>query len=141
VRPDDCGLRKGRGDLTICHDRRYNGEWMALKNIIESGVLGDIFFWKLDHNQDVVLPPTSWAHWKDGIGGGCIMSCLTHQIDGLRWYGGEVESVTCLSAERPERMQGEFAGILAAKMKSGALAELSINWWTRSNYGRQQPMV
>jgi len=121
--------------LTVCHDRRYNGEWMALKEIIESGVLGDIFFWKLDHNQDVVLPPTSWAHWKDGIGGGCIMSCLTHQIDGLRWYGGEVESVTCLTAERPERMQGEFAGIIAAKMKSGALAELSINWWTRSNIG------
>lgn len=122
-------------NLTICHDRRYNGEWMALKTVIESGVLGDIFFWKLDHNQDVVLPPSSWAHWKDGIGGGCIMSCLTHQIDGLRWYGGEVEAVTCLSATRPERMQGEFAGIIAAKMKSGALAELSINWWTRSNYG------
>ncbi|OGV64888.1 MAG: hypothetical protein A2498_14300 [Lentisphaerae bacterium RIFOXYC12_FULL_60_16] len=121
--------------LTICHDRRYNGEWMTLKDIVESGVLGDVFFWKLDHNQDVVLPPTSWAHWKDGIGGGCIMSCLTHQIDGLRWYAGEVDAVTCLSATRPERMQGEFAGILAAKLKSGALAELSINWWTRSHHG------
>ena len=121
--------------LTVCHDRRYNGEWMALKTLVDSGMLGDIFFWKLDHNQDVVLPASSWAHWKDGIGGGCIMSCLTHQIDGLRWYGGEVEAVTCLSAVRPERMQGEFAGIIAAKMKSGALAELSINWWTRSNYG------
>lgn len=121
--------------LTVSHDRRYNGEWMAMKNIIDSGVLGDIFFWKLDHNQDVPIPPTSWAYWKDGIGGGCIMSCLTHQIDGLRWYGGEVEAVTCLSAVRPERLQGEFAGVIAAKMKSGALAELSINWWTRSHTG------
>ena len=60
--------------LTVCHDRRYHGEWMALKEVIDSGVLGDVFFWKLDHNQDVVLPPSSWAHWKDGIGGGCIMS-------------------------------------------------------------------
>jgi predicted dehydrogenase len=108
---------------------------MGLKDIVASGVLGDVFFWKLDHNQDVVLPPTSWAHWKDGIGGGCIMSCLTHQIDGLRWYAGEVEKVTCLTAERPERMQGEFAGVLALKLKSGALADLSINWWTRSNRG------
>jgi predicted dehydrogenase len=121
--------------LTICHDRRYNGEWMALKDIIDAGLLGDIFFWKLDHNQDVVMPPTSWAHYKDGLGGGCIMSCLTHQIDGLRWYGGEIASVTCLTAARPERMEGEFAGIVAAKMHSGALAELSINWWTRSNVG------
>jgi len=121
--------------LTICHDRRYNGEWMALKDLIDAGLLGEVFFWKLDHNQDVVMPPTSWAHWKDGIGGGCIMSCLTHQIDGLRWYGGEIDAVTCLTAVRPDRMQGEFAGIVAAKMHSGALAELSINWWTRSNTG------
>ncbi len=124
--------------LTICHDRRYHGEWMALKEIIDSGVLGEIFFWKLDHNQNVPMPAGSWAHWKDGLGGGCIMSCLTHQIDGLRWYGGEIDSVVCMTNERPERMQGEFLGVVTARMKSGALAELSINWWTRSNCGENR---
>ena len=119
--------------LTICHDRRYHGEWMALKAILDTGALGDIFFWKLDHNQDVRMPPEMWAHWKDGIGGGAIMSCLTHQIDALRWYGGDVDSVTGLSVVRSDRMEGEFCGAVLAKMKSGALAELSINWWTRSN--------
>lgn len=63
------------------------------------------------------------------------MSCLTHQIDGLRWYGGEVDAVTCMTKTIPERMEGEFMGMILAKMKSGALAELSINWWTRSNTG------
>ncbi|OGV48725.1 MAG: hypothetical protein A2X49_03870 [Lentisphaerae bacterium GWF2_52_8] len=121
--------------LTVCHDRRYHGEWQALKDIVDSGVLGEIFFWKLDHNQDVALPKDSWAYSRDGLGGGSIMSCLTHQIDALRWYGGEVESVTCMSIARPERMEGEFAGVLGARMRSGALAELSINWWTRSNKG------
>jgi len=124
--------------LTVCHDRRYHGEWMALKQIVESGVLGDVFFWKLDHNQNVVMPPTSWAHWKDGIGGGCIMSCLTHQIDALRWYAGEFATVTCMTCERPERMQGEFLGVVTGKLKSGALAELSINWWTKSNQGENR---
>ncbi len=124
--------------LTVCHDRRYHGEWMALKQVIDSGVLGEIFFWKLDHNQDVTMPPGSWAHWRDGIGGGAIMSCLTHQIDGLRWYGGEVDSVVCMTGARPERMQGEFLGVVTARMKSGAIAELSINWWTRSNRGENR---
>jgi predicted dehydrogenase len=119
--------------LTVCHDRRYHGEWMALKQVVDSGVLGDIFFWKLDHNQNVAIPKTSWAYWKDGIGGGCMMSCLTHQIDALRWYGGEIESVASMSAVRPERMQGEFLGAVIGRMRSGAMAELSINWWTRSN--------
>lgn len=121
--------------LTICHDRRYHGEWQALKEIVDSGVLGEILFWKMDHNQDVTFSENTWMYSRDSLGGGAIMSCLTHQIDALRWYGGEVESVTCMSNTRPERMEGEFAGVVLAKMKSGALAELSINWWTRSNKG------
>jgi predicted dehydrogenase len=108
---------------------------MALKEIVDSGVLGDIFFWKLDHNQDVIFPEDSWARTRDGIGGGAIMSCLTHQIDALRWYGGEVESVTCMTKVMPQRMEGETLGVMVAKMASGALAELSINWWTRSHRG------
>jgi UDP-N-acetyl-2-amino-2-deoxyglucuronate dehydrogenase len=122
--------------LTVAHDRRYNGEWEALKDIVDSGVLGEIFFWKLDHNQNVLPPPGHWIRTKDGIGGGAIMSCLTHQIDGLRWYGGEIESLNCMTRVIPERMEGEFLGIMTARMKSGALAELSINWWTRSNSGK-----
>ncbi len=121
--------------LTVCHDRRYHGEWMALKEIVDSGDLGDIFFWKLDHNQNVVTPEGSWIRKRDGIGGGAIMSCLTHQIDSLRWYGGEVESVACMTKVMPQRMEGEVLGVMVAQMASGALAELSINWWTRSNRG------
>lgn len=121
--------------LTVCHDRRYHGEWIALKEIVDSGILGDIFFWKLDHNQDVIFPEDSWVRTQDGLGGGAIMSCLTHQIDALRWYGGEVNSVTCMTKIMPQRMEGELLGVVLAKMTSGALAELSINWWTRSHQG------
>lgn len=121
--------------LTVCHDRRYGGEWVALKGVIDTGALGEVFFYKLDHNQDVRFPPGHWARTRDAIGGGAIMSCLTHQIDALRWYGGEVESVTCMAHARPDRMEGEFLGAILARMKSGAMAELSINWWTRSRSG------
>lgn len=127
--------RRAGVTLTVCHDRRYNSQWAALKEIVESGVLGDVFFWKLDHNQDVLPPPGHWIRTRDGIGGGAIMSCLTHQIDALRWYGGEVASVNCMTKVIPERMEGEFLGIMNARMASGALAELSINWWTRSRSG------
>ena len=119
--------------LTCCHDRRYHGGWMGLKDVVDSGALGEIFYWKLDHNQNVIFPEGAWVRTRDGIGGGAIMSCLTHQIDSLRWYGGEVASVTCMTKVVPERMEGEALGVIAAQMASGALAQLSINWWTRSN--------
>jgi len=120
--------------LTVCHDRRYHPQWVALKTVVDSGALGDMFFLKLEHNQNVVLPEGHWARSRDGIGGGAIMSCLTHQVDALRWYGGEVESVTCMTKTMPERMEGEFLGLMGAKMRSGALGQLSINWWTESGH-------
>ena len=118
--------------LTICHDRRYAPEWVALKQVVDSGVLGDVNYWKLDHNQNVAPGPGHWIRDWDRIGGGAIMSCLTHQIDALRWYGGEVGAVTCMTKVIPERMEGETFGVMAAEMASGALAQLSINWMTRS---------
>jgi len=125
---------RGGVSLTVCHDRRYDAAWMALKRVVDSGALGEVTYWKLDHNQDV-NPATcglSWAADRDKLGGGAIMSCLTHQIDALRWYGGEVAEITCMTKTVPERMAGETVGVVVARMRSGALAHLAINWMTRS---------
>lgn len=121
--------------LTVCHDRRYHGEWLALKEIVDSGALGELYSWKLEHNQNVVFPEGAWVRTRDGLGGGAIMSCLTHQIDALRWYDGEFANISCLTRVVPERMEGEAIGVIQAQMASGALAQLSINWMTRSNTG------
>lgn len=119
--------------LTVCHDRRYNSDWQALKKIVDAGELGEILFWKLEHNQDVATPEDSWIRSREKLGGGAIMSCLTHQIDSLRWYGGEIESVASMSKTEPGRMEGECIGAVLARMQSGALALLSINWYTQSH--------
>lgn len=120
--------------LTVCHDRRYDGDWQALKQIVDSGELGQIQFWKLEHNQNVYVPEGHWIRSRDKLGGGAIMSCLTHQIDSLRWYGGEIDSVTSMTQVDPNRMEGESIGAILARMQSGALALLSINWQTQSSH-------
>jgi len=119
--------------LVIGHDRRYFPEWKALKDIITSGKIGKVLFYKLEHNQNVIFPKNSWVFKAERLGGGAIMSCLTHQIDALRWFDGEVDTLGCMSFTAPERMEGECIGAIIAKMKSGALATLSINWYTTSN--------
>lgn len=119
--------------LTVGHDRRYDPDWQALKQVVDSGELGEILFWKLEHNQNVVFPEDSWIRSKEKLGGGAIMSCLTHQIDCLRWYGGEIDSVSSMSKAEPGRMEGEVVGVISARMHSGALALLSINWYTQSH--------
>ncbi len=121
--------------LTVAHDRRYHPDWMAFKRVIDSGILGEIYYWKLEHNQDVALPPGHWIRSRDALGGGAIMSCLTHQLDGLRWFAGEVDSVNCMCKVIPSRMEGETVGVVSAVMRSGALAQVAINWATRSGWG------
>lgn len=121
--------------LTVCHDRRYQPDWMALKRIVDAGLLGEIYCWRLEHNQNVDLPLEHWCRRRDRIGGGAVMSCLTHQIDGLRWYAGEVESVACMTHTIPTRMEGESCGVILARMRSGVLAHLAINWATRGATG------
>jgi len=56
----------------------------------------------------------------------------------VKWIAlaSEVDSVTCMTRVMPQRMEGETLGVMIARMASGALAELSINWWTRSHQGK-----
>ncbi len=124
--------RKAGVTLAVTHDRRYHPDWMALKNLVDSGLLGEITHWKLEHNQDVLAPQGSWIRDRRQLGGGAIMSCLTHQLDGLRWFAGEADSVASMSKTVPERMQGETIGTVLLQMKSGAMAQCTINWMTRS---------
>lgn len=124
---------KASVSLTVLHDRRYQGQWVAFKQIIDSGALGEIFYWKLEHNQNVELPRDHWVFKRETLGGGAIMSCLTHQIDMLRWCGGEIASVSAVARSIPSRMEGETVGVVIGNMASGAIAQLSINWFTRSN--------
>ncbi len=121
--------------LTVAHDRRYDAKWIALKQVVDSGLLGKIHYWKLDHNQDVepARYGIGWANSKELLGGGAIMSCLTHQIDALRWYGGELKTVACVTQTLPERMEGESCGAIIGRMASGAMFQLTINWTTRGN--------
>ena len=123
--------------LTVAHDRRYQPHWMALKRVVDSGILGEIYQIRLEHNQDVAVPPGNWIFNRDRLGGGAVMSCLTHQLDGLRWYGGEVASVTAMSEVIPRRMEGETIGVVVARMASGALAHAEINWATRGGWSKR----
>jgi len=114
--------------IVVCHDRRYNDEWKAVKELIDSGAVGTPVFFRLEHNQNYA--PDGWVKNAEMLGGGAIMSCLTHQIDALRWIGGEMKNLMSMSKIMPERMEGETIGIIAGHMESGALAELTINWHT-----------
>lgn len=114
--------------LMVCHDRRFHPAFARIKALVDEGAIGRPLCLRLDHNQDIRLQPEHWIFQKERLGGGAIMSCLVHQFDLLRWYGGEVATVGCLSLTLPERMEGEITGIVPLRFRSGAVGDAVINW-------------
>ncbi len=118
--------------LMVCHDRRYHPAFVRIKELVDSGALGRLLCLRLDHNQFIRLTPEHWIFQKDRLGGGAVMSCLIHQLDLMRWYGGDVSLVGGLSLTIPERMEGEIIGIVPLRFRSGALGDGVINWHMHS---------
>ena len=117
--------------LMVCHDRRYHPAFARIKELVDSGAIGKPLCLRLDHNQYITLSPDHWVFQKERLGGGAIMSCLVHQFDLIRWYGGDVSQVGCLSITMPERMEGEIIGVVPLRFTSGAVGDTVINWHMR----------
>ncbi len=114
--------------LMVCQDRRYHPAFARMKELVDAGAIGRPLCLRLDHNQYIKLTPDHWIFQKERLGGGAIMSCLIHQIDLLRWYGGDVTQVGCMSLTLPERMEGEIIGVVPLRFASGAIGDAVINW-------------
>ncbi len=120
--------RRAGVTLMVCHDRRYHPLFARIKEMIDAGVIGRPLCLRLDHNQYIKLTPEHWIFQKERLGGGAIMSCLTHQFDLMRWYAGPVSQVGCLSLTIPEAMEGEVIGVVPMRFAAGALGDAVINW-------------
>ena len=114
--------------LMVCHDRRYHPAFARIKALLDEGVIGRPLCLRLDHNQYIRLQPEHWIFQKERLGGGAVMSCLTHQFDLMRWYGGDIARVGGLSLTLPDRMEGEIIGMAPLRFASGALGDAVINW-------------
>jgi predicted dehydrogenase len=114
--------------LMVCHDRRYHPAFARIKEVIDSGALGRLLLLRLDHNQYIRLMPDHWIFQKERLGGGAVMSCLVHQFDLIRWYGGNVAQVGGMSITRSDRMEGEIISVCPLRFTSGAVGDTVINW-------------
>ncbi len=117
--------------LMVCHDRRYHPAFIKIKELVDQGAIGRPLCLRLDHNQYIKLTPDHWIFQKERLGGGAVMSCLVHQFDLIRWYGGDVVQVGGLSLTVPTHMEGELIGVCPLRFASGAVGDTVINWGVR----------
>jgi predicted dehydrogenase len=91
--------------FTLSHEKRFNPGFEEIKRIIESGMLGSIFYLVVHWSAAVRLDPESLCppdyrssyHWRwtdPSAGGGILFDHLPHYFDLWRWWtGAELESI------------------------------------------------
>jgi len=73
--------RTGMKFMAAMH-KRFSGESIALKKIIEAGILGEIYYVKTGWTRRRGMPnPGSWFTHKELSGGGSLMDIGVHAID------------------------------------------------------------
>ncbi len=113
--------------LLVGHHRRHNGMVQAAKAAIESGAIGDVraiqatcWFYKPDYYFDI-------APWRTRRGAGPISVNLVHDVDLLRHFCGEVESVQAVSAPSKRGFENEDLATAVLRFASGTIATISVS--------------
>lgn len=113
--------------LLIGHHRRHNGMVQAAKAALEEGVIGDIraiqatcWFYKPDHYFAA-------APWRTKKGAGPISVNLVHDVDLLRHFCGDVDTVQAIAVASRRGFENEDLATAVLRFESGAIATISVS--------------
>ncbi|MBI3920817.1 MAG: Gfo/Idh/MocA family oxidoreductase [Armatimonadetes bacterium] len=65
--------------LTVYHNRRYDGDYIALREILQSGIIGEVF--KVEANFGGYGKPGTWWRSDKNISGGAFYDWGAHFVD------------------------------------------------------------
>ena len=113
--------------ILVGHHRRHNGMVKAAKAALDGGAVGRIravqtscWFYKPDHYFDA-------APWRTRKGAGPVSVNLVHDVDLLRHFCGEVETVRAVSAPSLRGFENEDIATAILTFESGAIGTISVS--------------
>ena len=124
--------RRARRSLTVFHNRRLDGWYLAAMSVIRSGILGDLV--EMHSAINYKPSPTTWRGWKEASGG-ILFDWGAHLVDYLLHFArSPVRSVSGFfyRARRSNPAHVEDHGSLQMKFVSGATGTVTISGADRS---------
>lgn len=85
--------REANVPLSIAYYRRSLPNFLKLKQLIDSGTIGDIRLVKIELYKEISNPPNNWRVNPDIAGGGYFYDLASHQFDYLDFVFGPIQSV------------------------------------------------
>lgn len=113
--------RKQDRVLFACQVVRYNQEYQFAKEMMEQGVLGDVYFSEFSLIRRRGVPKWGAFHRKDANGGGVLCDLGVHLIDAALWVMGGPEFVS-ISGTASSHIARNEQGVLTSLAESGAPA-------------------
>ncbi|MFZ2491221.1 MAG: Gfo/Idh/MocA family oxidoreductase [Thermoanaerobaculia bacterium] len=118
--------------VAVGYNLRFHAGIRRLKEVVESGEIGVPLIIRAEVGQ--YLP--DWRAGSDyrsgynasaAMGGGIILDA-SHELDYVRWLGGEVTAVSCVAAHLTTLdIDVEDAAAITMRLASGAIAEVHLD--------------
>jgi predicted dehydrogenase len=119
--------KKAKVTLTTFHNRRHDGDFMAIKEVIDKGLIGEVF--QIEAASGGYGKPRDWWRSDKAISGGCMYDWGAHFIDWiLNFIPQPMESVTGFFHKRVWfEVTNEDHAQAIIRFKNGAVADLQIS--------------
>lgn len=131
TRYEDCravleAARKQQRFVTVFHNRRLDGWYLAAKDVIDDGLLGNVF--EINVAINFRPGPNTWRGWKEKSGG-ILFDWGAHLIDyALHLANSEVRAVSGFLWRSPDLdpALNEDHGSVRIHFESGAVANVTV---------------
>ena len=121
--------------LTVFHNRRWDGDLLTVKHLMDTGKLGDVRWLEMSWQRYGV-----WGGWRSTIekGGGRLYDLGAHMIDqALHLFPEPVESVHARVRREWEHAPTESAAMVTINFTTGRTAIIdtaSMNRWSKPRW-------
>jgi predicted dehydrogenase len=119
-------VRRAKVKLMVGHVLRFFPEFIALRNLVARGSLGNLSVARLSRGGKMPQGLGNWyADWKKS--GGPLLDLVIHDFDWLRWTFGPVERVHARAAA-PSKGLPQAYTLTLLRFKRGPIAHVEGFW-------------
>ncbi len=122
-------VRKAGIPFFMGQSGRYSTYFIKMKELVDAGAIGaPVHLWATRMGW---LDPKTSPPWRldNGLSGGCVVELGVHEIDFIRWVGGDWQRV-CAVGSGSILAPGKYQDTIVATgvLGSGATAHLNLSW-------------
>ncbi len=114
--------------LFVVKQNRYNPPIAKVKEIIDRGILGQIYMIVINVYWNREADYYDNSDWKGTkvLDGGTLYTQMSHFIDVMLWFGGDVKHIHAAGAKRKhQQIEFEDNGVILTEFKSGAIGSFN----------------